>query len=316
MPPDSIFDISGKSVWVSGETGMVGRAVLRRLQSEDCSIISAPHSELDLLDREATLGWLQSRKPDVIIMAAAKVGGIGANIAEPEAFYDENLIMAQNVIDGAFEAGIQKLVYLGSSCIYPREALQPMSEEAFLIGALEPTNEAYAKAKIEGIKLCQSYRKNHGCDYISVMPTNLYGSHDTYDAEKSHVIPAMILKIHQAKINKDSQVVLWGSGTPLREFLYADDCADAILYALKNYSDKEIINIGSGDEISIHDLAYKISDVIGYEGEIKFDPSKPDGVKRKLLDCTKLNNLGWRSKTLLDKGLGYSYQWFLESQLG
>lgn len=312
MLPKPIFDITGKSIWIAGETGMVGQALLRRLKSETCDIIAAPHNELDLLDRETTLAWLVAHKPDVVIMAAAKVGGIGANIADPDAFYNENLKMAQNVIEGAFEAGVQKLVYLGSSCIYPKDAPQPMRENAFLSGALEPTNEAYARAKIEAIQLCQKYREQHGCDYISVMPTNLYGPNDTYDPDKSHVIPAMILKIHQAKINNED-VTLWGSGTPLREFLYADDCADAIIHVLQHYSDQEIINIGSGEEISIEDLANKIADAIGFEGKIIFDPSKPDGVKRKLLDCAKLYDLGWGVKTPLDKGLLQAYAWYLDN---
>jgi len=313
MLPKPIFDITDKSIWIAGESGMVGRAMLRRLKNENCNIISAPHSALDLLDRAATLSWMKDHKPDVVIMAAAKVGGIGANMAEPEAFYDENLKLAQNVIDGAFEAGTQKLIYLGSSCIYPKDAPQPMSEEVFLSGALEPTNEAYAKAKIEGIQLCQKYKEQYYCDYVAVMPTNLYGSHDTYDVDKSHVIPAMILKIHQAKENNED-VMLWGSGTPLREFLFVDDCADAITHALQYYSDKEIINIGSGEEISIYDLAHNIANVIDFEGKIIFDPSKPDGVQRKLLDCSKINNLGWSAKTTLDKGLVQAYQWFLDNK--
>ncbi len=313
MPPKQIFDIARKKIWIAGETGMVGCALLERLKSENCQILSVPHSELDLCDQKQTYDWLAENKPDVVIMAAAKVGGIGANMAEPASFLHENLAMAQNVIHGAYQAGVQKLLYLGSSCIYPRLAEQPMKEEALMSGALEATNEAYALAKIAGLKLCQYYREQYGCDYISAMPTNLYGAHDHFDAEKSHVIPALILKIYQAKINNDKKIVLWGTGNPLREFLYVDDLADALIYILKYYSTDEPINIGSGQEISIRSLAELISDIIGYQGEIEFDTSKPDGTPRKLLDCSKLTELGWKSEKTLKQGLIVSYKWFLEN---
>lgn len=300
-----------KSIFIAGETGLVGKALLRRLHAEDIQILSAPHNVLDLKDKIKTYAWFAQNKPDIVVMAAGKVGGIGANMTAQEEFYQDNLSMAQNVIHGAFQAGVSKLLYLGSSCIYPRHAPQPIKEVAFLSGTLEPTNEGYARAKIEGIKLCQSYRGQHGCDYICAMPTNLYGQGDKYDAEKSHVIPAIILKIHQAKISNAPKVILWGTGTPLREFLYVDDLADALIHVLKNYSDTAPINIGSGVEISINNLAYKIKEIIGYKGAIEFDSSKPDGMPRKLLDSKRLDNLGWCAETNLDKGLTDTYRHFL-----
>ncbi len=311
MPPNLPLDLSEKSIWVAGETGMVGRAVLRALENEEGNIISAPHSVLDLTNQQQTYEWLGANKPNIIIMAAAKVGGIGANMAEPAAFLHENLAMAQNVIHGAFQADVGKLLYLGSSCIYPKIAEQPIKEETLLTGALEPTNEGYALAKIAGLKLCQFYREQHGCDYISAMPTNLYGSYDNFDAEKSHVIPAMILKFHQAKINGDKEVVLWGTGMPLREFLYVDDLAQGLIHLLKNYSDSSPVNMGSGQEISILDLAQMIKNIVGFEGGIKFDSSKPDGTSRKLLDNSKINDLGWGAETQLEYGLRQVYEWYI-----
>ena len=311
MPPD--FDLTGKSIWVAGETGMVGRAIIKQLKSENCKILSAPHSVLDLTGRQKTFDWLNDNKPDVVIVAAAKVGGIGANIAEPEAFYNINLAIAENVIEGSYQSGISKLLYLGSSCIYPKDAPQPIREEALLTGDLEPTNEAYARAKIEGIRLCQKYRAQHGCDFISAMPTNLYGPYDNFDPEKSHVIPALIYKIHQAKSAAADKVVLWGTGKPLREFLYADDLAQSLIHVLKNYSDAAPINIGSGEEISIGNLAIMISGIIGFKGKIEFNPDMPDGMTRKLLDSSKINNMGWSSITTLEEGLQKTYQWYLDN---
>lgn len=234
-------------------------------------------------------------------------------MAEPEAFYEINKLIGENLIHGAFQAGVQKLLYLGSSCIYPKMADQPIKEEAFLTGGLEPTNEAYAKAKIESIQLCQKYRNEQGCDYISAMPTNLYGAYDRFDAEKSHVIPAMMLKIHQAKIKGEDKVVLWGSGMPLREFLYADDLAKGLIHLLKYYSSDHIINIGSGEEISIKELAELMCGIIGFEGKIEFDISKPDGTPRKFLDSSHINALGWQAETPLKQGLCMTYQWFLDN---
>ncbi len=310
-----LFDLTDKKIWVAGETGMVGRAVLRALETENTHIISAPHSDLDLTNQQQTYDWIKHNKPDAIIMAAAKVGGIGANMAKPAAFLHENLSMAQNVIHGAFQAGVAKILYLGSSCIYPKMAAQPIKEEALLTGTLEPSNEGYALAKIAGLKLCQFYRSQHGCDYISAMPTNLYGMYDNFNAEKSHVIPAMILKFHQAKLNNDKEVMLWGTGNPLREFLYVDDLSHALIHLLKNYSDSTPINIGSGHEVSILDLAHLIQNIVGFEGIIKFDASKPDGTPRKLLDNSKIKSLGWSAETQLSQGLQKTYDWFLNDRL-
>jgi GDP-L-fucose synthase len=308
MPPD--FDLNGKSIWIAGETGMVGRAMARRLKNVECDILSAPRAGLDLTNQTQTYDWLAANKPDVIVMAAAKVGGIGANAAEPAAFLYENLAMAQNVIHGAYQAGVQKLLYLGSSCIYPKMAVQPITEDALLTGALEPTNEGYALAKIAGLKLCQFYRQQYGCDYIAAMPTNLYGTYDSFDVEKSHVIPALMMKIHQAKMMEEESVTLWGTGTPLREFLHVDDLADALVHLLGNYSEAWPINIGSGQEISIADLAMLLKNIIGYDGAIEFNPSKPNGTPRKLLDSSKINDLGWRAQTPLKRGLADVYEWY------
>ncbi len=303
--------LDNKKIWVAGETGLVGRAVLRRLESENVEILSAPHSVLDLTDQSGTCEWISRHKPDVVIMAAGKVGGIGANNTDQVAFLNENLSMAQNVIHGSFKANVQNLIYLGSSCIYPKMVEQPIKESALLTGALEPTNEGYALAKIAGLKLCQYYNEQYGMNYISVMPTNLYGTCDYFDEDKSHVIPSLILKIHQAKVQNKKSVSLWGTGTPLREFLYVDDLADGLIHLLTNYSGSAPINIGSGQEISIQDLSKKITDIVGYTGHIEFDASKPDGTPRKLLDSTKINDIGWYAETPLDVGLRQTYEWFL-----
>jgi GDP-L-fucose synthase len=313
MPHKYSFCLDKKKIWIAGETGMVGQAVIRQLANENVHILSASHSELDLTNQVQTYDWIDTHKPDVIVMAAGKVGGIGANNNAPADFLFDNLSMAQNVIHGAFKAKVEKLLYLGSSCIYPKFAEQPIKEEALLTGELEPTNEAYALAKITGLKLCEFYRKQYGCDYISAMPTNLYGIHDHFDEEKSHVIPALILKIYQAKIENKDNVTLWGTGTPLREFLYVDDLAQALIHLIKNYSDGIPINIGGGEEVSIHDLAYMIAGVVGYAGKVIFDPTCPDGAPRKILDSGKVNNLGWSAETPLDKGLERIYQWFLKN---
>lgn len=312
MQPKEIFSLHGKTIWVAGETGMVGQSIVRRVQDEECTILSAPHADLDLTCQAKTYEWLADNKPDVVILAAAKVGGIGANAAEPAIFLYDNLAIAQNVIHGSYKTGVEKLVYLGSSCIYPKFSKQPIKEEAILTGALEPTNEAYAIAKIAGLKLCQFYRQQYGCGYISVMPTNLYGVGDRFDRNTSHVIPSLILKIHDAKIEGKKEVVLWGTGSPLREFLYVDDLSDAIIHVLKYYSDTSPINIGSGVEISIHDLANVIAEVIGYQGNIKFAPQYPDGTPRKLLDCSRLHAMKWQARTMLKQGLQETYRWFLD----
>ncbi len=308
------FDISGKKIWVAGHRGMVGSALIRRLASEDCEIIIAGRDTLDLLDQTQTHAWLAENKPDVVFLAAAKVGGIWANDTYPADFLYDNLMIETNVIHGSYLAGVEKLVFLGSSCIYPKMAEQPMKEEALLTGPLEETNQWYAIAKIAGIKMCQAYRRQYGCDFISAMPTNLFGAGDNYDEKGSHVVAALIQKAHRAKLAGDSSMELWGTGTPLREFLFVDDLADALVFLLKNYSDEPHINVGSGVEHSIRELAETIAKVIGFDGEFIFDTSKPDGTPRKLMDSTRLGNMGWKADTSLELGLKSAYQWYLENR--
>lgn len=308
------YSLSGKTIWVAGETGLVGKALLRRLARESCRVISAPHAVLDLTDQRATHNWLGDMKPDAVIMAAGRVGGIGANAAAPASFLSDNLAMAQNVIDGAHRAGVQKLLYLGSSCIYPKFAPQPIREESLLTGPLEETNEAYAIAKIAGLKLCQTYRRQHGRDFISAMPTNLYGPGDRFDEQQSHVIPALMMKIHRAKAEGTETLSLWGTGTPLREFMYVDDLADALVFILTRYSDDAPINIASGEEVSIASLAEQMKNIIGYRGMITFDPAHPDGTPRKRLDGSRLMALGWAASTPLIEGLRHTYNAFTARQ--
>ena len=280
------FDLNGKKVWVAGHRGMAGSAVVRRLEKENCEIITATRNEVDLINQDKTHQWLETNKPDAIVLAAAKVGGIYANDTYPAEFLYENLMIETNVIHGAYLAGVSKLLFLGSSCIYPKLAEQPMKEDALLTGPLEPTNDAYAIAKIAGIKMCQAYRKQYGCDFISAMPTNLFGIGDNYDEKGSHVVAALIQKAHLAKQNGDNSMELWGTGTPLREFLYADDLADGLIFLLENYSESPHINIGSGKEHTIRELAETIKDVVGFNGDLTFDTTKPDGTPRKLMDNT------------------------------
>lgn len=305
------FDLAHKKIWVAGETGLVGSALCRRLARENVHLISAPRAALDLTLQSDTEDWLAEQKPDVVILAAAKVGGIGANAASPAEFIRDNLAISQNVIHGAYRAGVKKLLFLGSSCIYPKFAAQPMAEDSLLTGALEDTNQWYAIAKIAGLKMCQAYRRQYGCDFISAMPTNLYGPGDRYDENISHVIPALLLKFHRAKMNREPSVTLWGTGSPLREFLYVDDLADALAHLLIHYSDEAPVNVGSGQEISIADLAVLVRDVTGYQGDIRFDPSKPDGTPRKLVDSSKINAMGWAAKTPLKTGIERTYDAFL-----
>lgn len=273
--------------------------------------MTASRDTLDLRDQRAVKQWMGHHKPDAVILAAAKVGGIQANIDAPAEFLFDNMMVEANVIHSAYECGVEKLLFLGSSCIYPKDAPQPMREEYLLSGALEPTNEAYAIAKIAGIKLCEAYRKQYGCDFISAMPCNLYGPHDTFDAEKSHVIPALILKMHNAKINGADSVELWGTGEPLREFLYVDDLADGLVFMMKNYGGEAPLNIGSGEEISIKGLAIMIAEIVGFEGEVIFNSDKPDGGSRKLLCSKRLNEKKWHSKTDVFDGIRLTYDWFL-----
>lgn len=308
-----MFNLSGKKIWVAGHNGMVGSALMRRLASENCQIIIAGRAELDLLDQNAVRDWVKAKKPDAIILAAAKVGGILANDSYPADFLYENLMIETNIIHSAHKADVNRLLFLGSSCIYPKMANQPIVEDALLSGALEPTNEAYAIAKIAGLKLAQAYRKQYGRDYISAMPTNLYGQGDNFDLNSSHVLPALIRKAHEAKINGERAITIWGSGKPKREFLHVDDCADALVFLLKNYSQDEHINVGSGNDISILELTQTICKIVGFEGEIIHDLSKPDGTPRKLMNAEKLHKMGWKPKIELEGGIDKTYQWFLEN---
>ena len=304
---DTAFELKGRKVWVAGHRGMVGSAVVRRLASEDVEVLTVPRQALDLRDAASVRAWLKAERPEVVVLAAAKVGGIAANDSLPADFLYDNLMIETAVIGGAFEAGVAKLLFLGSSCIYPRMAPQPIPEEALLTGPLEPTNEWYAIAKIAGLKLCQAYRRQHGADFISGMPSNLYGPGDNYHPEHSHVPAALIRRMDEAKRARAPNVTVWGTGAPLREFLYVDDVADACVHLLKHYSGEIALNIGSGQEVSIADFARRVAKAVGYEGELKFDTSRPDGAPRKLVDVARLKALGWQAKTSLDQGLALAY---------
>jgi len=302
------FPLDGARVWVAGHRGLVGSAIVRRLEREQCRVLTASHSELDLARQLETEQWLERHRPDVAVIAAARVGGILANSTHPVEFLDSNLAIALNCINAAYVAGVKKLLFLGSSCIYPKLAPQPIKEEYLMTGPLEPTNEWYAIAKIAGIKLCQAYRAEYNADFISAQPTNLYGINDNYDLSGSHVLPALIAKIHRAKIEGARSVELWGSGTPMREFLHADDLADAAVYLLRHYSGSTPLNIGVGEDIAIIDLARLVAEVVGWQGEFQFDRSKPDGTPRKLLDVSLVNSLGWRAKIGLKEGVADAYR--------
>lgn len=307
---DKIFSLEGCKIWVAGETGLVGRAVVRALQEREIEVLSAPHAQLDLTNQKATHDWLCRHKPDVIVMAAGRVGGIGANMQDPAGFISDNLAIAHNVIDGAHKVGVQNLLYLGSSCIYPKEAAQPMGEEALMSGPLEPTNEGYAIAKIAGLKLCEFYTKQYGRRYIAAMPTNLYGPWDRFDVNKSHVIPAMMMKFHAAKMERKPFVTLWGTGAALREFLHVDDLAAALIVMLERYEGQGFLNIGSGHETSIQSLAVMMKKVTGFDGAIVFNDERPDGTMRKFLDSSRINALGWAARRSLEEGLAQTYQWY------
>lgn len=313
---DAPFSLAGKKVWVAGHRGMVGAAVCRRLASEACEVLTVPRTTLDLTRQAEVEDWLAAHKPDVVFLAAARVGGIHANNTHPAEFIRDNLAIETNVIHGAWKAGAAKLLFLGSSCIYPRMAPQPMPEEALLTGPLEPTNEWYAIAKIAGIKMCQAYRKQYGCDFISAQPTNLYGIGDNFDLEASHVIPALMAKAHMAKTAGAKTMPVWGSGTPKREFLFVDDLADALVFLIKAYSGDMPINIGSGQERTIREIAETIADVVGFSGTLTFDATRPDGTPRKLVDTTRLDGMGWRAQTPLRDGLARAYGWYLENMTG
>jgi GDP-L-fucose synthase len=313
MPNDVIFPLEGKRVWVAGHRGMVGSAIVRRLASESCEVLTAGRDVLDLERQSAVEAWMAKEKPDAIFMAAAKVGGILANDTYPADFLYNNLVIETNIVDAAWRNGVGKVLFLGSSCIYPKFAPQPITEDALLTGPLEPTNEWYAIAKIAGIKLAQAYRKQHGCDFISAMPTNLYGVGDNYDLNSSHVIPALIRKAHEAKLAGADSITIWGTGTPRREFLNADDCADACVFLMKTYSDFEHVNVGSGEDITILELAQLVCEVVGFQGHIITDASKPDGTPRKLMSADKLKSMGWYPKISLPTGLKETYGTFIEA---
>jgi GDP-L-fucose synthase len=306
------FPLAGKRVWVSGHRGMVGTALLRRLQSEDARVLTAERSELDLRSRADVLDWIEANRPDAIIVAAAKVGGIHANSQFPVSFLSDNLAIAQNAINGAAEAGVRRLIFLASSCIYPRDAAQPIRETSLLTGPLEPTNQWYALAKITGLKLTEAYRLEHGLDYFTAIPANLYGPGDNFDPMMGHVIPALIRRMHEARLKGLPSITIWGSGRPTREFMHVDDCADAIVHLLKSYGDGDPVNIGVAGETSIRTIAETIAGIVGFEGRLDFDTSKPDGMPRKSLDGARLAATGWRGGRPLKEGLESAYRFFLE----
>jgi GDP-L-fucose synthase len=302
-------------IFVAGHTGLVGRAVVGRLLNEGFNnLVTRPRAELDLTDQSAVQEFFRSEKPDVVVFAAAKVGGIKANIDYPVEFLLDNLVIQNNVIRAAHDCGAQKLLFLASSCIYPRRTPQPMPESALLTGRLEPTNEAYAIAKIAGIKLCQAYAQEYGANFVSALPANIYGPNDNFDLNSSHVLAGILRRTHDAKMSGARELVLWGTGNPRREFLHVEDAASAILFLLRNYDSPKIINIGSGEDLTIRELAETICGVVGFKGEIKWDQSKPDGIPRKLLDVSKLNALGWRAAIPLREGIEQTYRWYLDNK--
>jgi len=305
------MDLKNKRIYVAGHNGMVGRALVGRLATENCDILTVERSVVDLRNQDALDVWLKNNKPDLIILAAAKVGGIYANNSFPVDFLYDNLMIAANVINSAKKYDVQKLLFLGSSCIYPRNSPQPIQENSLLTSSLEPTNQWYAIAKIAGLKLIDAYRIQHGCDFISCMPTNLYGPFDNYDLQSSHVLPALLRKIHEAKLNNQQYVSIWGTGTPRREFLYVDDLADACVYLIKHYSENATINIGVGQDITINELAKTIAEIIGFDGKFIYDNSMPDGAPQKLLNVSALQALGWKVKTDLQTGIKHCYADYL-----
>lgn len=309
----TIYSLTGRKIWVAGHRGMVGSAVSRALRARgEMDVLEAGRDVVDLLDQAQVRQFMAKEKPDVVILAAAKVGGILANREFPADFLYQNLMIEANIIEAAYKQEVGKLLFLGSTCIYPKMADQPIAEEALLTGPLEETNEWYAIAKIAGIKLCQAYRQQHGCDFVSAMPTNLYGPHDNFDLASSHVLPALIRKAHDAKQSGDV-LTLWGSGTPRREFMYVDDLASALLFILENYSDGPHLNVGIGEDVTIKELAETVARVVGYEGGFNFDATKPDGTPRKCTDNTKLRALGWKPEVELEDGIARTYKWFRDN---
>lgn len=316
MPSEITYPLAGKRVWVAGHRGMVGSAVVRRLAREGCEIVTADRRAVDLTRQAETEAWMADARPDAVVLAAAKVGGILANDTYPADFLYANLMIEANVVEAARRTGVEKLLLLGSSCIYPKFAPQPIAEDALLTGPLEPTNEWYAIAKIAGIKLVQAYRRQHGCDFIAAMPTNLYGPEDNFDLAGSHVLPALIRKAHEAALRGDDEVVIWGTGTPRREFLHVDDCADALVFLLQTYSGDRHVNVGSGTDIAIGDLARLVAEVVGFRGRIANDLSKPDGTPRKLMSADTLRAMGWAPRIPLKEGIREVYAWFRENRAG
>jgi len=312
--PDSSFDLRGRRVWVAGHRGMLGSALVRRLASEDCEILTVGREELDLGDQAAVKAWYAKTQPEVVVLAAARVGGVLANSRYPASFLSDNLAIQDNVIQAAAARGVKKLLFVSSSCVYPRLAEQPIREQALMTGPLEPTNVWYGVAKIAGMMQCAAYRQQGGLDFIAAVPGNLYGPGDYFDNENSHVIPAFIRRFHDAVSSGLDEVVVWGGGTARREFVYVDECADALVFLLKNYSSGDIINIGSGLDVSIRELATLVAAVAGFTGRISFDTSKPEGAPRRLLSTDRLTSLGWQSKMSLREGLEATYQWFLTSR--
>lgn len=314
MPLVNEFEtsLSGRRVWVPGHRGMVGSSLVKRLRDENCVTLTAKRTEVDLRCQTKTDDWVRENKPDVVVLAAATVGGIVANDSRPAEFIYDNISIQTNVINAAWQAGVKKLLFLGSSCMYPRDGCQPMKEEDVGIAAPEPTSEWYAIAKIAGMKMCQAYRKQYGCDFISVIPSNLYGPGDNFDGQSSHVIPALIRKFHEAKLAGQGAVEVWGTGTPTRDFMFVADLSEALVFLLRNYSEPEPLNIGTGVEISIRQLATTVAEVVRYTGDLVFDRSKPDGMPRKVLDPSRLAELGWNAKTELRDGLTITYEWFLD----
>jgi GDP-L-fucose synthase len=310
MTPKGIFPLKGRRVVVAGHRGMVGSAIVRRLSREDCEVLTVGRKTVDLRNQTAVDRWFDAERPDAVFLAAARVGGIYENQTHPGNFLYDNLAIATNVIEASRRNGVAKLMFLGSSCIYPRLAPQPMQESCLLTGPLEPTNEWYAIAKIAGLKLCQAYRRQHGCDFVSVMPTNLYGPNDNFDLLSSHVLAALIAKIDTAARERHDTVDIWGTGRPRREFLHVDDLADATVFLMKTWSEEDPINIGTGEDVTITELARVIANVVGFTGRFVFDPAKPDGAPRKLLDVSKLTALGWRPRIDLKAGIRQTYDWY------
>jgi GDP-L-fucose synthase len=309
---EPLYDLAGKRVWVAGHRGMVGASLVRRLEREACEIVTVDRARLDLRRQAEVEAWVAEARPQAVFLAAARVGGILANDSYPADFLHDNLVIETNIIEAARRSGVEKLLFLGSSCIYPKQAPQPIDEDALLTGPLEPTNQWYAIAKIAGLKLAQAYRRQHGCDFIAAMPTNLYGPYDNFDLASSHVLPALMRKAHEAKLGGDASMTLWGSGLPRRELMYVDDCADALVFLMRNYSADGHINVGVGEDVTTRELAELVCEAVGYHGQIVRDETKPDGTLRKLMSSARLNGLGWRSSIGLREGLAQTYRWFLD----